>query len=543
MFGITETTVHVTAFDLSGASDDDSVIGTALPGLRTYVLDSSLRPVPEGTVGELYIAGPQVSAGYFGRPALSATRFVPEPAVAGSVMYRSGDRVRMYRGALRYIGRADSQVELRGYRIEPGEIEAALLRRPEISAAAVVLRELPTGPALVAYIAPDIDDADAVVTDLRNQLPAHLVPTLIVPLPALPITARGKLDRAGLPEPASNRAHGRPPRDPMEETVAAVFGELLHLETVDVTRSFFDQGGNSLIATRLSTRLSAVFDTDIDVREVFERPTVSELAAGISARIGSGRRRIALEPAGSDAELILSPAQHRMWILNQFDTTAAGYNIPVILRLDGNVDAKTLRKAAVDVVERHATLRTVYPVGVDGVRQVVLEAELVTPALEPVTVNSESVMDRVAELVGTSFDVAVDAPVRGELFRVDEGSHVLALVIHHIAADAWSMDALIRDTVTAYTAHSNAVAPSWAPLPIRYTDYSVWQRDSGVPDHVAEYWLENLAGLPDQVTLPLDHPRPLTPSGLGRSIRSSSVTPCAGCSTPWRDHTTPPRSW
>ena len=134
MFGITETTVHVTAFDLSGASDDDSVIGTALPGLRTYVLDSSLRPVPEGTVGELYIAGPQVSAGYFGRPALSATRFVPEPAVAGSVMYRSGDRVRMYRGALRYIGRADSQVELRGYRIEPGEIEAALLRRPEISA-------------------------------------------------------------------------------------------------------------------------------------------------------------------------------------------------------------------------------------------------------------------------------------------------------------------------------------------------------------------------------------------------------------------------
>ncbi|WP_245006083.1 non-ribosomal peptide synthetase [Rhodococcus globerulus] len=517
MFGITETTVHVTAFDLSGAGEDDSVIGTTLPGLRTYVLDSSLRPVPEGTVGELYVAGPQVSAGYFGKPALSATRFVPEPSVAGSVMYRSGDRVRMYRGALRYIGRADSQVELRGYRIEPGEIEAALLRRSEISAAAVVLRELPTGPALVAYIAPDIDDADAVVSDLRNQLPAHLVPTLIVPLPALPITAHGKLDRAGLPEPASRPTHGRPPRDPMEETVASVFAELLHLETVDVTRSFFDQGGNSLIATRLSTRLSAVFDTDIDVREVFERPTVSELAAGISARIGSGRRRIALEPAGSDAELILSPAQHRMWILNQFDTTAAGYNIPVILRLDGNVDAKTLRKAAVDVVERHATLRTIYPVGVDGVRQVVLEAELVTPALEPVTIGSESVMDRVAELVGSRFDVTVDPPVRGELFCLDEGSHVLALVIHHIAADAWSMDALIRDTVTAYTAHAKGVAPSWQPLPIRYTDYSVWQRDSGVPDHVAEYWLENLAGLPDQVTLPLDHPRPLTPSGLGRS--------------------------
>ncbi|MGG7102287.1 amino acid adenylation domain-containing protein [Rhodococcus sp. 24CO] len=517
MFGITETTVHVTAFDLADASDDDSVIGTALPGLRTYVLDSSMRPVPEGTVGELYVAGPQVSAGYFGKPALSATRFVPEPAVAGSVMYRSGDRVRMYRGALRYIGRADSQVELRGYRIEPGEIEVALLRRPEISSAAVVLRELPTGPALVAYIAPDIDDADAVVADLRNQLPAHLVPTLIVPLPALPITAHGKLDRAGLPEPASRPTHGRPPRDPMEETVAAVFAELLHLETVDVTRSFFDQGGNSLIATRLSTRLSAVFDTDIDVREVFERPTVSELAAGISARIGSGRRRIALEPAGSDAELILSPAQHRMWILNQFDTTAAGYNIPVILRLDGNVDAETLRKAAVDVVERHETLRTIYPVGVDGVRQVVLEAELVTPSLHPVTIDAESVMDRVAELVGTSFDVTVDSPVRGELFRLDEGSHVLALVVHHIAADAWSMDALIRDTVTAYTARTKGVAPSWQPLPIRYTDYSVWQRDSGVPDHVAEYWLENLAGLPDQVTLPLDHPRPLTPSGLGRS--------------------------
>ncbi|MCJ0902137.1 non-ribosomal peptide synthetase [Rhodococcus sp. ARC_M6] len=525
MFGITETTVHVTAFNVRGCSEfgdrgaaAESVIGSALPGLRTYVLDASLRQVPPGTIGELYVAGPQVSTGYFGKPALTATRFIPEPGFVGSVMYRSGDLVRVKRGEMSYMGRGDSQVELRGYRIEPGEIEAVLLRRPEINQAAVVLRELSTGPALVGYIAPDLDtDLDAVVADLRNQLPTHLVPSLIVPLPTLPITAHGKLDRSGLPEPDSNRPRGRLPRDPMEETVAAVFAELLHLETVDVTRSFFDQGGNSLIATRLSTRLSAVFDTDIDVREVFERPTVSELSAGIGARIGIGRSRVALAPAQSDAELILSPAQHRMWILNQFDTTAAGYNIPVILRLDGEVDAATLRQAAVDVIARHQTLRTVYPVGVDGARQLVLDAESVAPTLVPVPIGVESVMERVAELAGTGFDVTVDPPVRGELLRIDDHTHVLALVIHHIAADAWSMDALIRDTVTAYAARVEGAAPTWSPLPIRYTDYSVWQSDSGVSDQASRYWVENLSGLPEQVTLPIDHPRPLTPSGRGRS--------------------------
>ena len=532
MFGITETTVHVTAYEICAGHQEEevcpeanaeSVIGSALPGLRTYALDASLRQVPEGSIGELYVAGHQVSSGYSGKPALTATRFVPEPGFAGSVMYRSGDLVRARGAVLTFIGRADSQIELRGYRIEPGEIESVLLRRPEVTQAAVVLRHLPTGPALVGYIAPDVElDVKAIAAALHDQLPAHLIPSLIVPLPTLPTTTHGKLDRDGLPDPTPHQPRTRLPRDPMEEAVAAVFSELLHLETVDVTRSFFDQGGNSLIATRLAVRLSEVFDIDIDVREVFEHPTASELSADIGARIGpsgtgSGRNRIPLAPAEHDAEPVLSPAQHRMWILNQFDTAAAGYNIPVLLRIEGDVNTAALREATEDVVRRHETLRTIYPIGTDGVRQLVLDSYLVAPTLLPVPTDADSVIDRIAELVGTGFDVTVHPPLRAELFHIDDRTHLLALIIHHIAADAWSMDVLIRDALTAYSTRAAGTAPTWTPLPIRYIDYSIWQRDSGVPDHVTEYWLRNLADLPEQVTLPLDHPRPLTASGRGRS--------------------------
>ncbi|MCQ4120973.1 non-ribosomal peptide synthase/polyketide synthase [Rhodococcus tibetensis] len=513
MFGITETTVHVTHADVS-VGDGRASLGWAIPGMRTYVLDTSLRPVPPGTVGELYVAGPQVSRGYLGRPGLTALRFVADPFTTGACMYRTGDLARRRSdGELDYLGRADSQVEFHGYRIEPGEVEAALLRHPDVERAVVLLRTTSIGERLVAYVAAGVDPA-SLTRHLRAILPEYMVPGAIIPLPSIPLTRNGKVDRRALPELDVTADEWQVPHGPIEEVVAGVFAELLGSPEVDIRRSLFELGGNSLIATRVATRVSAVFDTDVTVRDIFEAPSVAELAARVEDRAHTGRRRPALLPDRLRGRVPLSPAQQRMWVLNQFDTGATGYNIPIALRLDGELDAAAFAAAARDLLERHRALRTVYPSDTEGVHQVLLAADAVPLDLAPVAIPADALDAHVRALVGTGFDVATAPPVRGRLYRVGADAHVLALVVHHIAADAWSLGTLIRDTAVAYRARLDGRSPEWLPLPVQYSDYSVWQRTMR-NDLGREYWLETLADLPEQVTLPLDHPRPAAPSGRG----------------------------
>ncbi|MFZ2178158.1 MAG: condensation domain-containing protein, partial [Rhodococcus sp. (in: high G+C Gram-positive bacteria)] len=356
------------------------------------------------------------------------------------------------------------------------------------------------------------------------MLPEYLVPNVVVPVEAFTLTANGKLDRDALPEPAVVVHDVHAPHGPIEEVVAGVFAELLGGIEIGTGRSFFDLGGNSLIATRVAARLSAVFDTDVTVRDLFEAPTVAELAARVEERAGNERRRPPLVPVATGDNLPLSPAQERMWILNQFDTGAAGYNIPLIVRLDGDLDEKALAAAARDVVARHRTLRTVYPRTADGVQQVVLDAADVPLDLNPIAIPTDAVDAHVRALAGTGFDVAVEPPLRARLYRTAATSHVLTLVVHHIAADAWSLTPLIRDTMVAYQARLDGSAPEWPSLPVHYSDYSIWQRrmlseDSenteNTENTLSGYWLGALAGLPEQVTLPPDRPRPAAPSGEG----------------------------
>ncbi|WP_230989936.1 non-ribosomal peptide synthase/polyketide synthase [Rhodococcus oxybenzonivorans] len=513
MFGITETTVHVTHTDL-GVGDGRASLGRAIPGMRTYVLDTSLRPVPPGTVGELYVAGPQVSRGYFGRPGLTAQRFVADPFTPGAGMYRTGDLARRRAdGELDYLGRADSQVEFHGYRIEPGEIEAALLRHDDVDGAVVVLRSRSIGEQLVAYVVAAAEPA-ALTRHLRALLPEYMVPGAIIAVPSIPLTHNGKVDRRALPEPDVTADEWQVPHGPIEEVVAGIFAELLGSPEVDIRRSLFELGGNSLIATRVATRVSAVFDTDITVRDLFEAPSVAELAARVEDRAHTGRRRPALLPDPLHGRVPLSPAQQRMWVLNQFDTGAAGYNIPILLRLDGELDTTAFAAAARDLLERHRTLRTVYPSDAEGVHQVLLAADSVPLDLAPVAIPADALDAHVRALVDTGFDVAAAPPVRGRVYRVGADAHVLALVVHHIAADGWSLGTLIRDTAVAYRARLEGRSPEWSPLPVQYSDYSVWQRTM-LNDPGREYWLETLADLPEQVTLPVDHPRPTAPSGRG----------------------------
>ncbi|MFD6058124.1 amino acid adenylation domain-containing protein [Rhodococcus wratislaviensis] len=517
MYGITETTVHVTGTELDPATRDASTtIGRALPGVLTYVLDSALRPVPPGGVGELYVAGAQVSSGYLHRRGLTAERFVANPFVEGTVMYRSGDLVR-YRGGgrLDYVGRADAQVELRGYRIEPGEIEAALLRHPDVERAVVLLRDTAAGRQLVAYVVADADQP-SLTQHLRTVLPDHMVPGALVHVPAIPLTVNGKVDRDALPDPGVLLEDGQGTHTPIEDVVADVFAEVLGNAEVGTRHNFFDLGGNSLLATRVSARVSAVFDIDVTVKDVFEAPTVAELASRIEERSGGGRRRPPLRPASSDGRIPLSPAQQRMWFVNQFDTGASGYNLPLVVRLDGDLDVHALASAAHDLIGRHHTLRTVYPSDADGVHQVVLDAGDVPLDLTPIALPEDAVDAHLRAFVDSGFDVSVDAPIRSRLYRVGPESHVLALVVHHIAADAWSLTPLIRDTMTAYQARLDGGGPEWLPLPVQYSDYSVWQRavlDDASADALKQYWLDTLADLPEQVTLPADRPRAAAASG------------------------------
>ncbi|MFD1810849.1 amino acid adenylation domain-containing protein [Rhodococcus gannanensis] len=500
LYGITETTVHATRGPAAAAG-----VGTALPGLDIAVLDSSLRTAPTGTTGELHVSGPQLARGYSGRPGLTATRFVAAPG--GKRRYRSGDLGRRDRsGVLHHHGRADQQIELRGHRVEPGEVEAALLRCPGVTQAAVVLR----GDRLVGYLVGG--EPACALSTLRSALPDHMVPSALVPLEALPRTVNGKLDRAALPDPAPHHGHGTAPHSALEELVAEVFRELVGGAVFAASDDFFAVGGNSLLATRLAGRLAAIADVDVTVRDVFEAPTVAALAAVLGARSGRERLRRPLDVAPEGAATPLAPAQQRLWFLSRLDPDATGYILPFTAVLDGELDVAALGAAIADVQRRHRTLRTVHP---DIETQVVLSPH--ASGVDPVDVQSSDIDTVVRDFVSVPFDLTTDLPLRVRLFRTAPRRHVLAVVIHHIAADGWSLDVLLRDLASAYTARLSGDEPRWTPLPVHYTDYARHQQFTA--DDVLEDWLAELADLPAEVTLPGDRPRPTRPSGHGATHR------------------------
>ncbi|MFD6855976.1 amino acid adenylation domain-containing protein [Rhodococcus sp. NPDC060090] len=505
MFGITETTVHVTAGEATAAG-----IGSPIPGMGVDVLDVSLRQALPGAIGELYVTGDQLARGYRGRPGLTAARFVAAPG--GARRYRTGDLARRDRsGGLRYLGRADHQIELRGYRIEPGEIEAALLACDGVTQAAVLLRD----DMLVAYLVGG--DSTAALSELRRTLPDYLVPAAAVSLDALPRTANGKLDRDALPMPEVTSAGGAAPHGPVEELVAEVVAGLLGVGAVHsaaglcATDDFFHLGGNSLLATRLAGRLTDITDVDVTVRDIFDARTVAGLAAVITERAGTGRSRPQLVAGDGPAPMSAAPmsaAQQRLWFVNRFDPASPGYNLPFAVQLDGELDVAALAAALGDLIERHRTLRTVYPAATE---QVLLPAEPVT--LDPIAVPDDALGEFVTEFASAGFDLTVDRPMRTRLYRTAPERHVLVVVLHHIAADGWSLTPLLRDIAVAYEARHAGVAPSWSPLPVQYSDFA--RRQRAIADEQLPYWLDTLAGLPEETTLPSDRPRPAEPTGHG----------------------------
>ncbi|MGW6544061.1 amino acid adenylation domain-containing protein, partial [Streptomyces massasporeus] len=525
MYGITETTVHVSHLALdapSAAAGPGSMIGGAIPDLRIYVLDGGLRPAAPGVAGEMYVAGEGLARGYLGRPGLTASRFVADPfGVPGARMYRTGDVARWTGdGALEFVGRADDQVKIRGFRIEPGEIESVLAAHPAVAQVAVVVREdRPGDRRLAAYLVPSAGQS-AELPRMRahaaRNLPEYMVPAAFVTLDALPLTPNGKLDRKALPAPetgAAGQGAGRAPRTPREEILCGLFAEVLGVPEVFADDHFFDLGGHSLLATRLVSRVRTALGVELAIRTLFEAPTPTALAE----RLGEAdAARPPLLPAVRPERVPLSFAQRRLWFLDRLEGSGATYNIPLALRLRGEVDRDALRAALGDVVARHESLRTVFPEEGGVPWQEVREPADAPVELTVLETDAAGLREALTARAGRGFDLTAGLPLRAELFVLAPEDQVLLLTVHHIAADGWSLVPLGRDLAAAYGARVGDRAPQWGPLPVQYADYSLWQREllgeEGDPESLVarqlEFWRQALAGAPDLLELPTDRPRP-----------------------------------
>ncbi|MCM4076612.1 non-ribosomal peptide synthetase [Paractinoplanes hotanensis] len=458
-----------------------------LTNVRTYLLDAALRPVPPGVLGELYVAGEGLAHGYLNRAGLTAERFVADPfGPAGARMYRTGDLARWTaEGVLEFAGRADGQVKVRGFRIELGEVEAALGGQ-----AAVIVRD----GRLVAYTV-------GAPKDVRGVLPDYMVPVAFVEVDALPRTVAGKLDVAALPDPDfSLLSTGRAARNTREQRLCDLFAEVLGLPAVGIDDDFFALGGHSLLVMRLAGRVRAVLGVDLPVRAVFDTPTV----AGLLPKLTESTRAPLVARERPD-RLPLSFAQQRLWFLYKLEGPNPTYNIPIAWRLRGALDRGALVAAVGDVVARHETLRTVFAADDEGAHQRILP--ITPPALPIEEIAEEELAGRLAAIGEYGFRLDEEPPLQARLFRLGPDEHVLLLLMHHIAGDEWSDVPLRRDLVAAYTSRCAGHAPALAPLPVQYADFALWQRDLVLDDQV-EGWRAALAGLPEELELPADRPRP-----------------------------------
>jgi hypothetical protein len=538
-YGPTETVVGCCVYEV-GEPDPARgpvPIGRPIANTRIYLLDPGLQPVPRGVPGGLYVGGCGVARGYLGRPDLTAEKFVPDPfaGVPGERLYRTGDLARLLAtDVLEYLGRDDHQVKVRGFRVEPGEIEAVLGSHPAVREAAVLARDdAAGGMRLVGYVAVDRSAAPA-VDDLRRflaeKLPAHLVPAALVVLESLPLTANGKVDRKALSQrgPAAGEVFPgafAAPRTPVEELLAEIFAAVLQVERVAVDADFFEIGGHSLLATQVISRVRESLAVELPLRHLFAQPTVAGLAEEIEIlrREQPALGPPCITPAPRRGKLPLSFAQQRLWSIEQLEPWNSVYNTYLPLRLSGRLEIAALRRALDEVLRRHEVLRTSFAAdGGEPFQRIHDHLALPLPFVDLQELprqRREGEMQRLALAEAQRpFDLARAPLLRGTLLCLAEGEHALLFTLHHIVSDGWSMGILVREVAALYGAFTRGEPSPLPELPIQYADFAHWQRSwlagEVLEGHLA-FWKRCLEGAPHVLELPADYPRPEVPSHCG----------------------------
>jgi amino acid adenylation domain-containing protein len=537
LYGPSEDTVYSTAASVENA-DRQPAIGRPIAGTAAYVLDGAGGLAPVGVPGELHLGGEGLARGYLGRPALTASRFVPDPfGAAGARLYATGDLVRWRPdGELEFLGRLDRQVKIHGFRIELGEVEAALVRLAEVRQAAVISWQRAGDPRLVAYVvlaAQPAGSLAAVRVALAAELPRHLLPAAYITLDDLPRTASGKLDHAALPAPPDPPVSaGGAPATMIEEVLASIWAELLGAQEVGREDNFFELGGHSLLATRLVSRVAQTMGVELPVRAVFAAPTLAGLADEVELLSrADAPRPPPIRPASRDGDPPLSYAQRRLWFMDQLEPGSSAYNGRAAVRLRGPLLIPALAFAFGEIARRHEVLRAGFP-AVDGQPRwrIAGPSPLALPlidlsALPPV--RREPTALRIAAAEGhRPFDLSQPPLMRLCLLELQEQEHLLVLVLHHIVGDDWSIGILTSELSALYSA---AVAGQPAALPeppVQYLDFAAWQRrwlQGEVLERQLAYWRRKLRGAPPMRELAAARPR----QGASRRGRHYPFSPPA----------------
>ena len=543
LYGPTEAAIDVTFWQCQAESTLTTVpIGRPIANTQIYILDPELQPVPVGVAGELHIGGEGLARGYLNRPDLTAEKFIPNPFEnqPGARLYKSGDLARFLDdGNIEFLGRIDNQVKIRGFRIELGEIESLLANHPQVQQTAVIVREdIPGDKHLVAYFVPNqpLSDLNELRRFLQQQLPDYMVPSAFVMLSALPVTPNGKLNRRALPKPELQpelKLTFVAPRTPIEDILANIWASVLRIEQVGVHNNFFELGGHSLLATQVMSRVRDSLAVELQLRSLFEAPTVAELAKYIERAI-SHRQPTETPPLLSiprSAEIPLSFAQTRLWFLYQLQPNSAFYNSAIALRLSGQLNVMALEKSLKTIIDRHETLRTNFTT-VEGQPVQVIASNLnlklkIVNLLDIPESDREVQMQRLANIEAVQpFDLEHEPLVRVTLLQLGEVEHVFVLTLHHIICDGWSLGVLYKELATIYETLCTDKAPVLPQLPIQYADFAVWQRrwlQGEVLQAHLDYWKQQLKDAPALLELPTDRPRPViqTYQGGYRSLALS----------------------
>ncbi|WP_095143824.1 non-ribosomal peptide synthetase [Pseudomonas sp. Irchel s3b6] len=536
-YGPTETAINVTHWHCHTSDGERSPIGRPLGNVVCRVLDSDFNPLPAGVPGELCIGGTGLARGYLGRPGLTAERFVADPlSEQGARLYRTGDRVRWSaEGALEYLGRLDQQIKLRGFRVEPQEIEARLLAQDNVAQAVVLVRDTVAGVQLIGYytVVDSVEAPEAKSLRLKHalaaELPEYMVPAQLVRLGTMPLSPSGKVDRRALPQPQWQVREQIEPVTALEQQIAAIWREVLGQAQVGLRDDFFALGGHSLLATQIISRTRQACDVELPLRVLFEASELGDFAEQVRLIQASGQRnqQPPIEKVDRRAPVPLSYSQQRMWFLWQMEPDSPAYNVGGMARLRGLLDVGRFEAALQALVMRHETLRTTFP-SVNGVawQRVHPQTGLRMDWQDFSTLDADLREERVQQLADreahTAFNLETGPLLRACLVKTAEHEHYLVLTLHHIVTEGWAMDIFARELAALYEAFLDDRGSPLEPLPVQYLDYSVWQRqwlESGERQRQLDYWTAQLGHEHPLLELPGDRPRPAVQSHRGELFR------------------------